>query len=146
MALKFSTALRNGLLATGALRTLLNGGEIRIWSGPVPATSNDAVSVSNTLLVTIKAEGAGLTFEATANDGTITKNLAEIWTGVCGASGTATFYRHVLSADANDASTSAVRIQGEVALSGKDLSLSSTTLTAGAVQKIDFYSISMLEQ
>lgn len=146
MSLKFSTGLRAGILATGALRTLLNGGEIRLYSGPVPASVDNALGGTNLLLCTFKTDaGAGLTFETTAPGGTITKNLAEVWQGTVAAGGTATFYRHVLASDTGDASTTAVRIQGEIAISGSDMNLSNTALVVGAIQKLEAYSITLPE-
>lgn len=144
--LKFSTGLRAAMLATGSLRGALNGGEIRIFSGPEPASVDSAISVSNTLLAVLKTDaGAGLTFEATAPGGTITKNLAEVWQGTVIASGTATFYRFVLAADTNVGSTTAARLQGNVGIAGADMNLSNTALTSGAVQGMEAFSITLPE-
>lgn len=145
MSIKFSTGLREGLLASNSLRSLLNGGELRLYSGAVPISADAAIAPANTLLCTIRAEGAGLTFEAAAPNGMLTKNLAELWTGSVVAAGVATFYRHVLTADTGVASASLPRIQGEIALAGKDMSLSNPNLTLGAIQKIDYYSVTLLE-
>ncbi|MDH1012313.1 hypothetical protein N5C80_26575 [Pseudomonas nicosulfuronedens] len=146
MSLKFSTGLRAGLLVTGPLRTLLAGGEIRLYSGPVPASVDNALGGSNILLCTIKTSaGAGLTFEATAPGGTVTKTLAELWQGEVVAAGSATFYRHVLASDTGVASTTAVRVQGNVAIAGADMVLSNTALTVGAIQKLEAYSITLPE-
>lgn len=145
MSVKFSTGLRNGLLSGNSFRTLLNLGEIRLYGGPPPASADSAVAAGNPLLCTIRAEGAGLTFEAAAADGVITKNLSELWSGTVVAAGVATFYRHVLAADTDVASTTLPRIQGEIALAGKDMSLSNPSLALGAIQKLDYYSVTLLE-
>lgn len=144
--LKFSTGLRNGLLATGSLRTQLAAGEIRIYSGPVPTSADNAIDVSNVLLVTIKAEGSPLNFETAAANGVITKELDEVWNGVAVASGTATFFRHVLPSDTGALSTTSPRIQGEIAVAGKDMNITSTAISSGGTQTIDYYSVAMLEQ
>lgn len=145
--IKFSTGLRNGMLAVGPLRTQLANSEIRIYAGPVPLSADSALDVGNTLLVTIKVEGTGqLNFEAAAVDGAITKELDDLWNGVAVATGTATFFRHVLPSDTGVASTSAVRIQGNCGPAGSDLNLSSTGITLGATQTIDYYQIAMLEE
>lgn len=144
--IKFSTGLRNGLLVTGALRTLLNGGSIKIYSGAVPASADAEIGAGNTLLVEIKTDvGGGLTLESAAADGVVTKTLAEIWQGTAANTGTATFFRHVTASDTGASSTTQARIQGQVGVVGQDMNLSSVNLTAGAIQKIDYYSVSLLE-
>lgn len=146
MALKFSTGLRSAILTTSSLRGALNGGEIRIYSGNVPASADSALDVSNALLCTIKTDvGGGLTFEPVVTGGIITKKLDEIWRGSVVASGTASFYRHVLSADIGDANTTSLRIQGGVALLGSDMNLTNPQLANGGVQSIEAYSITMPE-
>lgn len=146
MSLKFSTGLRRALLAVAPLRTALNGCELRVYSGPEPASVDAAIAASNQLLLTIKTDaGAGLTWEADAPGGVITKNLAEDWRGTVSAAGAATFFRLVLPADTDAASTSAVRIQGSVAIAGADLNFSSTALVVGAVQRLEAYAIALPE-
>lgn len=146
MALKFSSGLRSAILATAPLRTALASGEIRIYGGAIPGSADYGLDVSNVLLCTIKTDvGAGLTFEATAPGGVITKTLAEIWRGDVVLSGQATFYRHVLAGDIGNASSSAPRIQGAIGQVGADLNLTYTYLTLGAVQSIEAYSLTMPE-
>lgn len=138
--MKISTALRNHVLAVGSMKSALDGGEIRIYAGAEPATADDAIG-SATLLVVIKNGGAGINFDSAAAAGVLEKAPAEIWGGTNVAGGTAAFYRHVLSADTGALSTTAVRIQGNVAVAGADLNLTSISLTAGAPQTVDFYSV-----
>jgi hypothetical protein len=142
--MKLSTGLRNYLLDTGALKTALNLGFIKIYSGAVPTTADDAIAVGNTLLCTISVNstGTGLTL-GTSSSGVITKNISEAWSGVNAASSAATFFRHVGSADDGTSSSTQPRIQGTVALAGGDLNLSSTSLVSGATQTIDYYTIAL---
>lgn len=140
--MKLSTGLRNALLSGSSLKAALAGGELRIYSGTVPATADDPIG-SATLLSTIKNGSAGINFDAAAASGVLNKDPSETWSGVNAASGAATFFRHVLSADSGASSTSAVRIQGTVAVAGADLNLTSAALTSGATQTIDFYSVAM---
>lgn len=137
MAVKLSTALRNALLATSSFRGVFHGtSEIRIYAGPVPASA-DAATTGATLLVTIRKDGADpLGFEVSATDGVLLKAAAEAWEGTVDASGTASFYRLVLTADADDLSTTAPRQQGTVGVGGADLVVTSTALTASANQPI----------
>ncbi|WPG35304.1 hypothetical protein [Variovorax sp. EBFNA2] len=140
--MKLSTGLRNGLLSGGSLKSLLDGGEIRIYDTvAVPASADDAIGGA-TLLVVIKNGGSGITFAAAAG-GVMQKAPGEVWSGVNAATGNALFYRHVLSADDGSASTAAVRIQGSVGLAGADMNLSSVALTGGATQSLNFYSVAM---
>lgn len=146
MALKLSTAVRAAMLATGSLKSVLDGGEIRIYSGPVPGSVDSALEAGNLLLVTLKTDtNAGLTLASTAPGGTITKNLAEVWQGTVAAAGTATFYRWVQASDTGVASTTAIRVQGTIGIAGADMNLSNTALTVGAVQKLEAFSITLPE-
>lgn len=142
--MKASTGLRNHMLASGSLKGALDGGEIRIYAGTVPATADAAIG-SATLLCTITLEGGatGITFAAAAADGVLQKNASEEWSGTNADSGTATFFRHVIDSDDGSASTTALRIQGTVNTVGADLNLSSTSLVAAAEQTIDYYSVAI---
>lgn len=140
--MKVSTGLRNAMLASSSIKAALDGGEIRIYGGPVPADADAAIGAA-TLLVTIKNAGAGINFDSAAALGVLAKDPAETWSGVNVATDAATFYRHVLSADTGALSTSALRLQGTVAVAGADLNLTSVALTSGATQTIDFYSVAM---
>lgn len=146
MSIRFSTALRAAMLATAPLATALNNGEIRVYSGPAPDSVDSMLNPSNVLLVTFKTDvGGQLTFETSAPGGTIVKKMSEIWQGTVVASGTAAFYRHVLPSDTGVASTTAVRIQGNIGIAGADMNFSNTALVLGAVQGMEAYSITLPE-
>lgn len=138
MTIKSSTGLRNHIAGTGSLRGLLHGAcEIRIYSGTVPASADDATG-SAVLLVTIRKNGTDpLGFETGVTDGTLAKAVGELWNGNAVATGVATFYRLVLTADDNGASTTAPRQQGTVGLAGTDLTLTNVNITNGAPQSIE---------
>lgn len=139
MAFKESTGLRNKNLDTGSIKSILNLGFIKIYSGAAPATADAAVT--GTLLCTISnnSTGTGLTFDTAAADGAISKNAAETWSGVNAATGTAGYYRFVAPGDDGTSSTTQARLQGEIGTAGKELNLSSVSLTSGATQTIDYY-------
>lgn len=143
MALLASTGLRNKMLDTGALRTVLTLGFIKIYAGAVPTTANDSLGAA-TLLCTISnnSTGTGVTFAVTAANGAIAKS-AEVWSGVNTATNTATFFRHVLSSDDGLLSTTQVRLQGTAGVTGTDLLLASSVLTSGVTTLIDSYSIQL---
>ena len=85
----------------------------------------------------------GLTFGDSAA-GVLVKNPAETWSGVAGNTGTAGWFRFVGSiADAGSADSSEVyhRLDGNVATSGANLNLSSTSITATATQTLSTFSI-----
>jgi len=112
----------------------------------VPASADDAIDVSSVLLATISvdADGStGLTFEAAASNGVLTKTAAQAWAGNIVASGTATFLRFCESSDAGTAaSTTAKRLQDTV---GTDISaglvLTSAALVSGNTQNIDLFQV-----
>lgn len=139
--MKRSTGLRNYMLATGSLKDALDGTVIKIYSGPEP-TSADAALSGNTLLCTITVDGdgsTGLTLDASATNGQITKNTGEVWEGDIVANGVATFFRQTTLADSGDASTTAVRLQGSIANVGADLNFTDTTFVVGDSRRINYY-------
>jgi hypothetical protein len=142
--MKISTGLANAMLAGGGLRAALTGMEMRIYAGTEPATANDSIGGA-TLLVTITEDGLGapLEFETNAVNGALEKSSSQVWEGTAVDSGTATFCRLVLQADADGSSTTAARIQGDAGLAGRFLNLTSTSITIGAVQRIGSLAVAM---
>jgi hypothetical protein len=144
MTFKASTGLRNNLLKGNDLYTQLLAGFINIYSGSVPATADAAVTGTLLCTISINSTGAGINLENSApSGGVIVKETTEIWSGVNAATGTATYYRHVGSADTGALSTTQPRLQGAVGVVGAELNLSSVSLVAAATQTIDFYSIAL---
>ena len=139
---KISTGLRNAMLDTSTLRAALSGGSIKIYSGAVPATADDAVTGTLLCTITNNSTSTGITMGA-ATGGVIAKTSSEVWSGVNAATGTASYYRHVGAADTGASSTTEPRVQGLIATSGAQLNLTSTSLTSGATQTLDFYSITL---
>jgi hypothetical protein len=144
--LKLSTGARNAMLGTGSFRATFNTHVLKIYGGSEPASPDDAIGAA-TLLCTISTNGTGtvLVWETTPAAGALTKSLSDVWSGVNAADGDAAFFRLLTIADANASSTAAVRLQGNCALAGGDLNLSSLTLVAGATQTIDFGSVALPE-
>lgn len=146
MSIKLSAALREGMLVSGSLRDQFSGaGEIRLYSGPEPVSADTAIGGTNVLLCTIKADaGVALDLATTAPGGTVTKDPDQVWQGTVGTSGVATFFRYVIGSD-TDAVGSFPRIQGGVGAAGADMYLSNTSLTSGAVQKLEAFALSLPE-
>lgn len=145
--IKLSTGLRQALAITGSLKAALDSGYVRLYSGAVPASADAALGAA-VLLNEISAGGGGtvLTFEATAPGGVLSKAAAENWTGNNLAGGTPTFFRYVLAADAGDASTTAVRIQGSAGALGSDMYISTLPLVAAAPQSFSLFQLAIPEQ
>lgn len=137
--MKMSTGLRTSLLGGNSLSSVMNLGFIQIYSGTVPTDADQSIG-SATLLTTIKSGSVGLTF-GTAASGAIPKNPSETWNGVNVATGTASFYRHVGSADTGALSTTQPRMQGTCGTAGGDMAMTSVALTSGATQSVDAYSV-----
>lgn len=144
MALKSSTGLKNAVLASSSLKGALDGGTIRIFGGTAPADADAAETGTLLCVISLNNTGAGLTFGAAAEAGTLSKTNSEVWSGTNVAGGTATHYRFVAATDTGAASTTEARLQGAVGLVGADLNLSSVNLTNSAPQTIDYYTATLL--
>jgi hypothetical protein len=77
-----------------------------------------------------------------ASSGVIQKNN-DVWSGVAVAGGTAGYFRMTKSDDDGLLSTTRARLQGNIATSGQEMTLSNTTIALGATQTIDSASITM---
>lgn len=144
MALKFSMELRRQMLVGGSLKHVLDGGVLRLYSGPVPASA-DSVLSGNDLLVEILAAGQSLTFEGNASNAVLTKSLDQVWQSDVLQNGTPTFFRYVLPADTGGAGSNEVRIQGTVGGPSADMTVTSTVLTQGNPHRIEYFAISLPE-
>jgi hypothetical protein len=145
MTLK-STGLATFLAVTGSLKSALDNGFLYLFSGPVPASADDAIDGTSVMLakVSIGSGGTvGLTFDPTAPGGVLTKTDAEVWSSTIAATGTATFYRFCEAADnGQTASTTYKRVQGTVGTTvASDGVLNSVALTAGNTQNISLFQI-----
>lgn len=133
MTIKFGTTLANALLVTGALQSLLASGHLKFFSGPVPATADEAVNGSSASLLTVDNGGTGVTWQNTATNGVMTKTTAETWAGTIGATGTATFFRYCVGSDAGTGVAGAgnYRVQGTVGTDiAADLLVATTNFVA----------------
>lgn len=144
MTVQYSTGLNAHLAVTGSKKAALDGGFLRYFSGPVPASADAAVDGSSVMLAefTESDDGStGLTFEAAAADGVLTKTASESWASTVAATGTATFFRFSDSADAGTAlSTTAKRIQGTLGTTAaSDAQIATTSLTASTTINVDIF-------
>jgi len=152
MAERLSTGLRNEMVGPGgkSMADALEYGVIRIYTGSQPATAD--LAETGTLLVEITlasaastdpmTSGNGLTFAAAAA-GSSPKTVAEVWSGVAEASGTAGWFRfYDLDYDTGD-SSAAIRFDGSIATSGSDMDMVNTTITSGGTTTLDSGSITV---
>lgn len=143
MSLKLSTGLRNKLMDTGSLKATMALGFLDIYSGAAPADADAAATGVKLCRISVSAGATGLSFDTSAVAGIISKPSGVVWSGTNLATGSASYYRHVAAGDDATLSTTQARIQGTVATVGADLNLSSTSLTSGASQAIDYYSVTI---
>lgn len=142
MTTSISPGLQGQLLQAGGFKEVMDGAEIRIYAGLVPALAGDSIGAA-TLLCTVKNGASGVTFDSNT-PGVLLKPAAETWQGTNVASGTPSFYRLVQPADTGAASTAAPRVQGTVGVVGADLNISAGALVSGAPQSISYYAVTLL--
>lgn len=148
MTLRLSTKLRDNLAGTTGFASTFANGVIEIYTGSQPATADSAVT--GTLLGTVTlnsgafAPGSptnGLTFAA-ASGGAVSKSGVWSFNGV--AVGTAGWFRLKGNAtDAGGVSTVLPRLDGSIAVSGADMSLSNIAITVSAPVTVDTFTVTM---
>lgn len=141
--LKVSTGLRDAMLNSGSLASVMeagDGGHIRVLSGTAPASADDAETGSLLLIVTtsgITTGSAGSTLLLGAPASGVISKEATAWMGTAALSGTPTYFRHVATGDTGALSTTQARIQGDVGLVGAALSMGVSSLVSGNTYPID---------
>ncbi|HZX86381.1 MAG TPA: hypothetical protein VFF19_22610 [Reyranella sp.] len=136
-----STGLKNFLLDGGSFKGAFDANSfLKLYNGAVPASADDAEA---TLLCTLSVDADGTTGLGfgTAAGGVLSKDGAETWKGENVASGTATHFRLVQESDTGASSATQLRVQGDVAVAGATVNLSSVNLTSGADQTIDSFNV-----
>lgn len=146
---KISTGLRDKMLnggVGGGLKGALALGFINIYSGPQPLTAD--IGATGTLLGTasVDAAGTGLKFDS-ASGGVINKSATENWKFNGAAVGTAGWFRfYAAGTNPANASASDARIDGSIAFSGADMTLSNISITVGAPNTIDVFQFTLPAQ
>lgn len=152
--LRLSSGLRDAILggsSSDSVQHLLEGCVLRIFSGTQP-TSSDLTEATSTLLAEISLNGAGfspgtpstngLSFDDPAN-GAIPKASAETWQGDGIADGNAGWFRLYASVRTVGASTTAVRLDGTIASSGGELTMSNNLIAVGTPVIINTFDIAL---
>lgn len=127
MAIKYSAAI-NGARLTALNSAIGAGAKLRIYSGSRPASVDTAISAQVLLAELVCGNPFG-----TANNATLTAGAIANATAV--ATGTATWSR-LFKADGTTAC-----VDSDVAASGADLNLSSTSINSGQTVAVSSYVI-----
>ena len=143
MTIKSSTGLRNHALATGSIKSALDGLVLKLYGGAVPVDADAAEAGTLLATITVNNTGTALSFAAAADAGVLAKNDAEVWSGLVTTGGTCTHYRIQASGDTNAVSNTDIRVQGSVAKIGADLNVSDNVLVAAAIQNIDYFVVAL---
>lgn len=146
MAFKYSTGFKNQVLDNGSLKSIFDGGYIRIYTADsVPEEADDALPGDAVRLITYSVDdgGAGLTLASSAEDGTISKNSGELWRGTAVESGQGVFFRYERDSDSGEHSTEEPRIQGTVGPGNSDLFMSNPAFVDGELYSLDYFSITV---
>lgn len=154
MALKLSSGMRSAQLT--ALKTAFANGILCLYSGTQP---DDADRAENgTLLCKITLDGEafvagapdnGLNFDTTMTHDalytktTMKKPTADTWKGTALVTGTIGWGRFYANAFVTGASTTAVRFDVTAAVSGGQLTLSTSQATAGADVSVDQFNYNL---
>lgn len=146
MTIKHNPQLVNANLVTGSMKSLLDGGFLYIFNGPVPATANEAIDGASALVgkVTESDDGTtALTFNGTPSNGVMFKAAAEAWQTEALLSTTMTFFR--FCADPTDngegvGTSGQYRVQGTIGPDGTfDWIRANPTVTIGDPIDIDIF-------
>ena len=146
MALKLSTGLVNNVLDSASFKDSMASGILYIFSGSQPANADAIETPGAVNLLKITLASGAFTSGVTTNGllwddavlNVISKDVTQVWSGVGIADGTAGWFRFYANTVVQGASTSAVRFDGRVTVTGGggDLELSSTTIATGATTTI----------
>ena len=141
MALRFSTGARNGLAGTQGVYELFNNGFIQLYTGSQPPAADNAETGSLLMSISSSSGPGGLPF-GTAALGSISK-AATVWSGTVGTGGIAGWFRLYAPPLFQGSSGTAVRMDGNVGVSGSDMVLANTTLIAGATITLDQFTLTV---
>lgn len=129
------------ITALPGMGTLPNGWVVAATYTTIAGT---AVNMGTTTAGVAPVNGLLMDYNAAA--GVITKDTTQTWSGTAVATGTAGYFRYkssVADAGALDSSAVFLRIDGNIATSGANMNMSSTSITSGAVQTLSTFSFTV---
>lgn len=138
---KFSTGLRNEMLAGGSFKSIMDGGILAIFEGAPPASADEAVPGPPILVLTADGVGGALHFAAAAENGAIGKDSSELWKGTITTTGQASWFRYMAPSDTGGQSLTEPRIQGTIGVAGTDMLMANTTLTATEEFTLNYFTV-----
>jgi hypothetical protein len=144
MAFRLSSGARTGLAGTRGLKDMFNGGYIDIYSGGQPASADYAETGVKLVRITLSSglvATAGLTF-GTAGTGSLPKS-ADVWSGIVEVAGVAGYFRLYGTGGTSGSSATERRIDGNVGVSGADMTMSPTTLTLARTHTVDEFTLTV---
>lgn len=135
------------LTALPGFGTTLNAGALTFTSTTTTTavTSTTMGSGTGGSVAGVAAANA-LRMDYDAAAGVFSKDATQTWSGTAVATGTAGWFRYVGSiadAGALDSSAVYIRLDGSIATSGADMSMSSTSVTLGALQTLSTFQITV---
>jgi hypothetical protein len=127
----------------GAIRDIFHLGFLKIYSGSKPTSADDAPTGTHLVTFSDNSGADGLQFAVDASSGSLTKLATQTWSGIVANSGTAGYARLQTREDSGGSSTTDARIDCQCGTSGVEIIMSSTSLTAAAVETMNSFSIVM---
>lgn len=135
------------LTAHRGIGTLLNSAALTITSTTLTSAVTSTTFGSGTGGSAAGVDAVnGLKMDYNAAAGVLTKDSTQTWSGTAVATGTAGWFRYkssVVDANALDSSAVFLRMDGNIATSGANLNMSSTSVTSGALQTLSTFSFTV---
>ena len=142
MALRLSTGMRNAMMGTSSFKELLDNGILELYSGAQPASADSAETGSKLATIT-STSGTGVAdgvkFGTAA--GPVLGVSAVPWSGICVLAGVAGWFRFRGSGGTAGSSTTEIRMDGNVGISGADLNLTHTNLSLNTTITIPTFDV-----
>lgn len=154
MAWRMSTGLKNALLNSGGLREIFENGQIKIFTGPQPASADDAETGQLLCIITLNGEPmtSGVALNGInlgiSSGGQVGKSSLEVWSGksiIDGVAGWFRWYPNDIASNVGLASSGSekIRIDGSCGTANSQLVLTTTNLKANVPTTIDNVSIKL---
>lgn len=149
---KFVVATSSGAIITLTARpgfgTLLNSAALAASVGGAMVATITSTSFGSGTGGSVAGVSSanGLKMDYNASAGVITKDTSQTWSGTAGATGTAGWFRYkgsIADAGALDGSAAYIRMDGAIGTSGTDMTMSSTSVTSGALQTLSTFAFTI---
>ena len=125
---------------------MMKGALLRIYSGTQPSTADLAETGTLLIEITINAgvfaSGNGLVFEDRAG-GVIGKKASDVWSGTGLAAANMGWWRLYDSSVSTGASTTAIRCDGSIGLSGANMNVSNLAVTVGVLSTLNDFTVTL---